>query len=88
MKIDGSGKAQEELNELVRSSKETEYEITGLLGQRFIAAGRFDNREKLTATVSTPEVTLLTICFIFLFTLNTSAISNSTVIETYTKNAA
>lgn len=39
MKIDATGKTQEELNELVRENKSDSYEIFGCLGQRFIAAG-------------------------------------------------
>lgn len=50
MKIDANGKTQEELNELVRNAKETEYEITGLLGQRFIAAGAENTRFLLRGT--------------------------------------
>lgn len=50
MKIDASDKTQEELNEIVRQGKATEYEITGLLGQRFIAAGAEDKRFILHGT--------------------------------------
>ena len=50
MKIDASGKTQEELNELIRDAKETECVITGLLGQRFIAAGAENTRFLLHGT--------------------------------------
>lgn len=39
MKIDATMKTQEELNDIIRNSNSKEYEITGCLGQRFIAAG-------------------------------------------------
>lgn len=39
MEIDATGKTQEELNEIIRSKKASEYKISGCLGQRFIAAG-------------------------------------------------
>ena len=50
MKIDASGKTQEELNEIVREANDAEYEITGLLGQRFIAAGAENTRFILRGT--------------------------------------
>lgn len=39
MKIDATGKTQEELNEFIRLNKSDGYEIFGCLGHRFIAAG-------------------------------------------------
>ena len=50
MRIDATGKSQEELNELVRNNKSEEYEIFGCLGQRFIAAGAENSRFLLHGT--------------------------------------
>ena len=50
MKIDATGKSQEELNEFVRKNKSDSYEIFGCLGQRFIAAGAENSRFLLHGT--------------------------------------
>ncbi|MBR1624677.1 MAG: glutamate synthase [Clostridia bacterium] len=50
MKIDASGKTQEELNEYIRRNEAPAYEIDGCLGQRFIAAGAENRRFLLHGT--------------------------------------
>ena len=50
MKIDATEKTQEELNEIVRRNRSSEYEIFGCLGHRFIAAGAEDSRFLLHGT--------------------------------------
>ena len=50
MKIDASEMTQEELNAFLRGQDDNEYEISGLLGQRFIAAGAENKKYSLHGT--------------------------------------